>query len=80
MDLLSSTLRTLSADIVQKAKSGHPGMPLGIADVASVLWSDYLSFNPEEPNWLNRDRFILSAGHASPLLYSLLHLLIQYLL
>ena len=74
MDLLSSTLRTLSADIVQKAKSGHPGMPLGIADVASVLWSDYLSFDPEEPNWLNRDRFILSAGHASPLLYSLLHL------
>ncbi len=74
MDLLSSTLRTLSADMVQKAKSGHPGMPLGIADVASVLWSDHLSFDPEEPNWLNRDRFILSAGHASPLLYSLLHL------
>ena len=74
MDLLSSTLRMLCADTVQKAKSGHPGMPLGTADITSVLWSDYLSFNPEEPDWINRDRFILSAGHGSSLLYSLLHL------
>ncbi|MBR0518341.1 transketolase, partial [bacterium] len=74
MDLLSSTLRMLCADTVQKAKSGHPGMPLGTADITSVLWSDYLSFNPEEPDWINRDRFVLSAGHGSSLLYSLLHL------
>ena len=74
MDLLSSTLRMLCADTVQKAKSGHPGMPLGTADITSVLWSDYLLFNPQEPNWINRDRFVLSAGHGSSLLYSLLHL------
>lgn len=64
----------LCADTVQKAKSGHPGMPIGTADIASVLWSDFLSFNPEDPKWINRDRFVLSAGHGSTLLYSLLHL------
>lgn len=68
------TLRTLSIDAVQKANSGHPGMPMGMADVAYVLWNDFLRHNPENPRWFNRDRFILSAGHGSMLLYSLLHL------
>jgi transketolase len=69
-----NTIRTLSMDAVQKANSGHPGMPMGMADVAYVLWTDYLKHNPKNPNWVNRDRFILSAGHGSMLLYSLLHL------
>jgi transketolase len=64
----------LSMDAVQQAKSGHPGAPMGMADIAQVLWCDYLSHNPENPNWANRDRFILSNGHGSMLLYSLLHL------
>lgn len=68
------TLRTLSIDAVQKANSGHPGMPMGMADVAYVLWNDFLHHNPENPRWFNRDRFVLSAGHGSMLLYSLLHL------
>lgn len=68
------TLRTLSIDAVQKANSGHPGMPMGMADVAYVLWNDFLRHNPENPRWFNRDRFVLSAGHGSMLLYSLLHL------
>jgi transketolase len=68
------TIRTLSMDAVQKANSGHPGMPMGMADVAYVLWNDFLKHNPTNPNWTNRDRFILSAGHGSMLLYSLLHL------
>lgn len=68
------TIRTLSIDAVQKANSGHPGMPMGMADVAYVLWNDYLKHNPVNPKWLNRDRFVLSAGHGSMLLYSLLHL------
>ncbi|MCQ2735652.1 MAG: transketolase [bacterium] len=71
---LPSVLRMLCADTVQKAKSGHPGMPIGTADIASVLWSEFLSFNPADPKWINRDRFVLSAGHGSSLLYSLLHL------
>ncbi len=69
-----NTIRTLSMDAVQKANSGHPGMPMGMADVAYVLWNDFLNHNPSNPNWVNRDRFILSAGHGSMLLYSLLHL------
>ncbi|MBX3487325.1 MAG: transketolase [Candidatus Paracaedibacteraceae bacterium] len=71
---LANAIRFLSADAVEKAKSGHPGMPLGMADVATVLFQDYLKFSPKHPNWLNRDRFILSAGHGSMLLYSLLYL------
>ena len=69
-----NTIRTLSMDAVQKANSGHPGMPMGMADVAYILWNDYLKHNPKNPNWVNRDRFVLSAGHGSMLLYSLLHL------
>lgn len=67
-------VRFLSADAVQRANSGHPGMPLGMADIATVLWSRYMRFNPTNPRWLNRDRFVLSNGHGSMLLYSLLHL------
>jgi transketolase len=68
------TIRTLSMDAVQKANSGHPGMPMGMADVAFVLWTEFLRHSPANPAWVNRDRFILSAGHGSMLLYSLLHL------
>jgi transketolase len=68
------TIRTLSMDAVQKANSGHPGMPMGMADVAFVLWTEFLHHNPANPKWVNRDRFVLSAGHGSMLLYSLLHL------
>ena len=64
----------LSADAVQRANSGHPGMPMGMADIAEVLWNDFLTHNPNNPSWLNRDRFLLSNGHGSMLLYSLLHL------
>ena len=71
---LSNAIRFLSVDAVQKANSGHPGMPMGMADVATVLFKYYLRFNPKNPGWLNRDRFILSAGHGSMLLYSLLYL------
>jgi transketolase len=70
----ADAIRILSADAVQKANSGHPGLPMGAADCAFALWGNYLSFNPEDPGWANRDRFILSAGHGSMLLYSLLHL------
>ncbi len=69
-----NTLRILAMDAVQKANSGHPGMPMGMADVAYVLWTRHLKHNPRHPQWLNRDRFILSAGHGSMLLYSLLYL------
>jgi len=71
---LANCIRFLSVDAVQKANSGHPGMPMGMADVVTVLFKDFLKFNPKNPNWLNRDRFVLSAGHGSMLLYSLLYL------
>lgn len=73
-ELAVNTIRMLSADAVEKAQSGHPGLPMGFADVAFVLWMQFLRFNPQNPQWPNRDRFILSAGHGSMLLYSLLHL------
>ena len=71
---LSNAIRFLSIDAVEKAKSGHPGMPMGMADVVTILFRYYLKFNPKNPSWINRDRFILSAGHGSMLLYSLLYL------
>ncbi|MEC9066223.1 MAG: transketolase [Pseudomonadota bacterium] len=71
---MANAIRALSMDAVQAAKSGHPGMPMGMADVAAVLWSKYLRFDPAAPDWADRDRFVLSAGHGSMLLYSLLHL------
>ncbi|OXS17045.1 transketolase [Zobellella denitrificans] len=72
--VLANAVRALSMDAVQKANSGHPGAPMGMADIAEVLWRDYLQHNPANPNWADRDRFILSNGHGSMLLYSLLHL------
>ncbi|MDC0408337.1 transketolase [Candidatus Pelagibacter sp.] len=71
---LANCIRFLSIDAVQRANSGHPGMPMGMADIATVLFKNFLRFNPKNPNWLNRDRFVLSAGHGSMLLYSLLYL------
>jgi len=71
---LANAIRALSMDAVQKANSGHPGAPMGMADIAEVLWNDFLKHNPTNPTWYDRDRFILSNGHASMLLYSLLHL------
>ena len=71
---LANAIRALSMDAVQKANSGHPGAPMGMADIAEVLWNDYLRHNPANPKWPNRDRFVLSNGHGSMLLYSLLHL------
>ena len=71
---LANAIRALSMDAVQKANSGHPGAPMGMADIAQVLWTDFLKHNPTNPNWADRDRFILSNGHGSMLIYSLLHL------
>lgn len=71
---LANAIRFLSMDAVQKAKSGHPGAPMGMADIAEVLWRDYMNHNPADPHWANRDRFVLSNGHGSMLIYSLLHL------
>jgi len=72
--LAINTIRFLSVDAVQKANSGHPGLPMGAAAMAYVLWTRFLRHNPANPHWFNRDRFVLSAGHGSMLLYSLLHL------
>ena len=72
--ILSNSIRFLSMDAVQRANSGHPGMPMGMADVSTILFKYFLKFNPKNPNWINRDRFVLSAGHGSMLLYSLLYL------
>ncbi len=75
LDVLSiNTIRTLSIDAVQQANSGHPGAPMGLAPVVYSLWQDFLRYDPADPTWLDRDRFVLSAGHASMLLYSTLHL------
>src|SRR5436309_6054580 len=75
LDQLSiNTIRTLAMDAVQAANSGHPGTPMAMAPVAYTLWQRFLRFDPEDPIWPNRDRFVLSAGHASMLLYALLHL------
>lgn len=73
-NLCANTIRFLAADAVQKANSGHPGAPMGMADLATVLWTRFLRYQPQDPQWPNRDRFVLSAGHASMLLYSMLHL------
>src|SRR5210317_1517694 len=71
---LANAIRVLSADAVQQANSGHPGAPMGMADIAEVLWRDFMRHNPANPKWPNRDRFVLSNGHGSMLIYSLLHL------
>jgi len=71
---MANAIRSLSMDAVQRANSGHPGMPMGMADAATVLFDKFMKFDPTDPNWPDRDRFILSAGHGSMLLYSLLHL------
>src|SRR5690242_11561523 len=71
---MANALRALAMDAVEQAKSGHPGMPMGMADVATVLFSQFLKFDPSQPKWPDRDRFVLSAGHGSMLLYALLHL------
>ena len=71
---MANAIRALAMDAVQAANSGHPGMPMGMADVATVLYSKFLKFDPAAPRWPDRDRFVLSAGHGSMLVYSLLHL------
>src|SRR6266446_8460432 len=68
---LANAIRALSMDAVQKANSGHPGMPMGMADIAEVLWNDFLKHNPANPNWINRDRFVISNGHGAMLMYAL---------
>ncbi|HWI28045.1 MAG TPA: transketolase, partial [Stellaceae bacterium] len=71
---MADAIRVLAMDAVEKANSGHPGMPMGMADVATVLWSRFLKFDPSRPKWPDRDRFVLSAGHGSMLLYAMLYL------
>src|SRR5574337_1483973 len=71
---LANAIRALALDAVKQANSGHSGMPMGMADIAEVLWNDFLVHNPKNPHWINRDRFILSNGHGSMLLYAVLHL------
>ena len=71
---LANAIRALAMDAIELAKSGHPGMPMGMADIAEVLWNDYLKHSPQNPSWMDRDRFVVSNGHGSMLLYSLLHL------
>ncbi len=73
-ELCINTIRFLAVDAVQKANSGHPGAPMGAAPMAYVLWDRFLKHNPSDPKWINRDRFVLSCGHASAMLYALLHL------
>ena len=71
---IPNSIRFLSMDAVQKAKSGHPGMPMGMADIASVLFTEFIKINPNDPEWPNRDRFVLSNGHGSMLILSLIHI------
>jgi len=71
---LANAIRALAMDAVQKANSGHPGMPMGMAEIAEILWRHHLKHNPANPRWADRDRFVLSNGHGSMLLYALLHL------
>ena len=71
---MANAIRVLAIDAVEKAKSGHPGAPMGMADIAEVLWNRHLQHNPSNPKWMNRDRFVLSNGHGSMLIYALLHL------
>ena len=73
-NLMANAIRALTMDAVQQANSGHPGAPMGMADMAVALWSKHLRHNPANPHWANRDRFVLSNGHGSMLIYSLLHL------
>ena len=72
--MMANAIRALAMDAVQQANSGHPGAPMGMADMAVALWGDHLKHNPANPHWMNRDRFVLSNGHASMLIYSVLHL------
>ena len=72
--VLANAIRALAMDAVERAQSGHPGMPMGMAEIAEVLWRHNLSHNPKNPSWINRDRFVISNGHGSMLLYALLHL------
>ena len=74
LDAAALSIRSLSMDAIQKAKSGHPGMPLGCAELAAMIYGEILNHNPNDPSWINRDRFVLSGGHGSMLLYSALHL------
>ena len=73
-NLMANAIRALTMDAVQQANSGHPGAPMGMADMAVALWSQHLRHNPANPHWVNRDRFVLSNGHGSMLIYALLHL------
>ena len=78
-DPVTAVVRALAMDMVEQAKSGHPGAPLGLAEIVSVLWRRYLRHDPTNPAWPDRDRFVLSNGHASPLLYALMHLTCYHL-